>query len=325
MKYDHWCSLSADNLAKQDIGRINLTAAWGLPGPCKFDIDEYDRMLDAWATAYRRGLDRYWPRRRRPENCGYTDGQFKILILFTVLQRDLGVHYEPFCMGEDYDARDARYEFIIGQLQGVGGTCASLPVLFATVGRRAGLPLHLALAKEHVYVRWDGDGEEFEIEATSQGYRALRKGHYLMEPRPLTAHDLAKGIYLRNMTPPEVLALFIHQRGRCLLDNLRFDAAIEAFKHAARLEPVYEGDWIAAEMERHLWQAIGKAGKRVASWEQTIDLVSPMPWTAVEQWAIRTAKYDLLRILRNVENREFPPERPLSGDSSCTTREPASG
>ena len=96
------------------------------------------------------------------------------------------------------------------------GTCSSLPVLQVAVGRRLGYPLKLVATKGHLFVRWEGAGERFNIEAAGQGVNRFTDDYYRHWPLEITpAEEVAEG-YLKSLTPPEELAVFLSIRGMCL-------------------------------------------------------------------------------------------------------------
>ena len=98
-------------------------------------------------------------------------------MLAVVLTEDYGVHYDPQRRAGPASTRmddgffsDARSVFIHGLLgPGRAGTCSSLPVLYVAVGRQFGYPLKLVTTKGHLFVRWDGAGERFNVEVTGHG------------------------------------------------------------------------------------------------------------------------------------------------------------
>jgi hypothetical protein len=61
--------------------------------------------------------------------------------------------------------------------------------------------------------------------------------YYHKWPTPLTQKDLAKEWYMHNLTPREELAASLATAGHCLVDNLRFDHALEAYHRAGKLVP----------------------------------------------------------------------------------------
>ena len=155
-----------------DIAEVNLNLARGLPGSDNIDVQQYLRRLDTWFRLVAEKTDRWLPRfHRSPAEFDGSLPKFRMMALVTVLQRDLGVRYDPACREGSYCALDPHTLFIHGLLDGRGGTCATMPVLYIAIGRRLGYPLHLVHAGEHFFVRREEPGgERFNIEATSMGF-----------------------------------------------------------------------------------------------------------------------------------------------------------
>lgn len=253
-----------------------------------------------------------------PERDEYSPGEFRMLCLVTVLQRYLGVRYNyPFSEGE-YDGTDARNLFLHGILSGHGGTCVTMPILYAAVGRRLGYPLKIAYAKEHCFVRWDDpDGERFNIEATSEGFCSHDDAYYHHRPRPLSERELSLGYYLRSLTPREELAGFLADRGTCLTEHLLTKPAMEALYFADPLcpnSPTHRGQWATATM---LWKMIEQASKslscrhadivavlRLKAYRNELDYnnlpyLPQNPVGEAEKWARANTAVYLRRVLEN--------------------------
>jgi len=295
MEYEHWCNLSDADLASRDIAEVNLLAAQGLPGGTEFDIAADVRKVDEWANIVAAGQRRLWKRRERGDCSDLTDNQFRMLVMVTILQRDLGVQYNPLCMTGEYDARNASNNFIHGPLSGHGGTCASLPFLYVAIGRRIGFPLFVVPAKEHLFVRWEGDGERFNIEATSLGFEPRDDLHYRTSPKPLSDAELKTcPTFLRNMTPREELACCLAERSNVLFDNLNIAAAVKAMYFANRLSSFYLGRWLVLLMALEIVRRMGGMVNRLP-WEELVQVCAPRPRTADQQWAIAHAQRELLR------------------------------
>jgi hypothetical protein len=121
------------------------------------------------------------------------------------------------------------------------GTCSSLPVLQVAVGRRLGYPLKLVTTKGHLFVRWEGAGERFNIEAARQGVNRFTDDYYRHWPMEITpAQEVAEG-YMKSLSPPEELGVFLSIRGMCLREAGRLVEAAAAFAVAARLAPTCRG------------------------------------------------------------------------------------
>src|SRR5262245_11448885 len=151
--------------------------------------------------------------------------------LVTVLQRDLGVHHRQHTIDlDDHEFfADSANLFIHGIIQGKGGTCSSMPVLFAAVGRRLSYPLRLVHCKRHGFIRWEGpDGERFTIECTSRGYVSHPDEYYLTFPETTTPEEVKRYKLLQALTQEEEIADLLCKRGNVWQQNGRYsDAAFE--------------------------------------------------------------------------------------------------
>lgn len=113
-------------------------------------------------------------------------------------------------------------------------------MLYATVGRRLGYPIRLALAVGHVLIRWDErrGGEAFNLEGSGPDYINCHPADYYVDkPRPWTEYERTSGYYLRSIMPQEELAVFCSLRGGCLeATGQHYDATL-MFSRAAELAP----------------------------------------------------------------------------------------
>jgi hypothetical protein len=255
MHYPSWCALTDDELVQRGLPMVNLAAAFGLR-PCgEIDVHDFCRRVDRWAEVVDYGISRAFKRSIRNQHRGHTDNQFRILTMVTVLWKTLGVRYNWSFAHGDYDASDSRNHFIHGLLTGCGGTCVTMPVLYAAIGRRLGFPLKLVHAKTHGFCRWDdGRGERFNIEGTNFGLNIHSDEHYRKWPHPITDDEIERRQFLYNLTPREELASFVAERGHCLTDRFQTERAVEAFYYANQLAPDHDGyhlHWgVAIQMHR---------------------------------------------------------------------------
>lgn len=210
--------LSDEELARQDIASVNLLCAEGLPGADKIDQTLCLQTLDQMARRVHQ-LTNPAVFRRQPERWDRSEGIFRIHAMISVLQREFGVRYNTAKIPGDVplDTDDC---FIHGIIQGQGGTCGSLPILYAAVGRRLGYPLKVVAARGttygHLFARWDDPhGECFNIEVNNKGFDCPPDDHYrtgLYTSRPDWEWS---GTVLKSMTPQEELAAFMSQRSGC--------------------------------------------------------------------------------------------------------------
>jgi hypothetical protein len=246
------CALNDDDLAKADVAAMNLVCAGGLPGAPALEIEHYLAWLDEAARTVKLETERnYYQFLENPREFDFSQARFCAVSLVTILQRRCGVQYNPKWKGitpdrpiPDQFGVDASDVFIHAIIDGIGGTCGSLPVLYVAVGRRLGYPFKLVKAARHLFVRWDDPQgkrwfhpDRFNVEATGPGVHILPNEHYYNWPHPLSDEDIEGGIFLKSLTPREELAEFLATRGYCLQANNRVQEAIDAFKEASRLAP----------------------------------------------------------------------------------------
>ena len=172
-----------------------------------------------------RNLHRY---RENPKEYENSEAYFRVLMMGTVLQQDFKVRYNPdpekrsrpvMPSSDDLSCyNDTRDVFLYGLLSDAPqGTCASMPVLYAAVGRRLGYPLKFVNAKDHWFLRWEGAHERFNIECTSdRGLNCYPDAEYMEWPYPISKQELATGMYLKSLTPKKELASLLNLRSICL-------------------------------------------------------------------------------------------------------------
>jgi tetratricopeptide (TPR) repeat protein len=240
--------LSDSELKQRDIGAVNLVVGAGLAGTNSVSLAAGLETLDQWSSRVQRTTEQHLPRfRRNPAEFENSEAYFRMLVLATVLQRDLAVKYHAGLVAEPTEKdlrsgefyRDAGAVFLHGLLgERREGTCASMPVLYAAVGRRLGYPLKLVRTKGHLFLRWEGEGRNrLNIECSAKGLVCHPDEHYRRWPFIITDAEVKEEGYLRSLTPVEELAEFLTNRACCLAAAGEFKQARECLEHAARLVP----------------------------------------------------------------------------------------
>jgi hypothetical protein len=228
------------DLASVDIARMNLLCAEKLPGSESLNIEEILKTLDQWAKIVQFDTDRHlYKLQQKPGEYENSEAYFRMAMLITVLQCDLGVRYNLDRMRQ-IDFRNSKDLFIHGLVKSNnGGTCVSMPALYVAVGRRLGYPLKLVTTREHVFCRWEGQNhpnrawrERRNIEGASQGMHSYSDEHYQHWPNEISQKEIDACGHLRSLTPPEELALFMCTRGHCSEDNGWLHDAFHSYKHA---------------------------------------------------------------------------------------------
>ncbi len=247
---------SSAQIGEYDIALLDLLCAEGLPGAEAMNPQDCIATLDGWAERVRseteRNLHRY---RANPREFDSSEAYFRMLMMAVVVYEDFSVRYNPERISSpgavdpnDHFFADSRDIFLHGLLQPTlnhqpstlnlrFGTCSSMPVLYIAIGRRLGYPLKLVTTKSHLFLRWEGAGERFNLEATGKGMNRYDDKHFKQWPFPVTEEEIQADGYLKSLTPVEELALFFSLRGHCLKDAGRMSEAVTSYTAAVRLVP----------------------------------------------------------------------------------------
>jgi hypothetical protein len=255
-------TLSPNQLNQVDIAVMNLLCAQGLPGSEGLDLTKSLEVLDGMAARVRAETERHRYRfLRNPAEFENSEGFFRMIMLAVVLAEDFQVRYAPNKTGTVAEAglgdgffADAGDVFLHG-LTGAKrqGTCSSLPVLQVAVGRRLGYPLRLVTTRGHLFVRWEDAKERFNIEAAGQAVNRFADDYYRHWPLEVTDAEVQAEGYLKSLTSPEELAVFLAIRGMCWQEAHRSAEAAESFRAASRLAPgCLEYRVMAARLEQAL-------------------------------------------------------------------------
>ncbi len=237
---------AANEIVQVDIARVNLLCAQGLPGCEQVDVDGELARLDEWAARVKSETERHDNRfARNPAEFENSKGFFKVLMLGVVLGEDFKVHYRVDRQGGPATASmndgffaDARDVFLLGLLGDQRqGTCSSMPVLYVAVGRRLGYPLKLVTTKGHLFVRWEDEGERFNLEVTGNGLNRFPDDYYRQWPFAVSEVEIKAEGYLQSLSPAGELAAFMSIRAMCLREAGKINEAAEAFATASRLAP----------------------------------------------------------------------------------------
>ncbi|MBK8268865.1 MAG: hypothetical protein IPK83_11405 [Planctomycetes bacterium] len=248
--------LTPQQLASADIALMNLLCAKGIPGAESLDIPAALKRLDEWAAKVKVETERHLYRVTDPkfaDHYNHSEARLRAEFIVQTLQEDCGVHYNMERV-RNVDFSNPKDMFILGMIDDAnGGTCASMPVLYVAIGRRLGYPMKLALAKQHVYCRWEGTTEKLNIEgAANGGIDFPPDDYYGTWPEPISDEEMATGEFLRGLTPSEELSMFMLNRGCCHHAREEFAAAVACFAESHRLMPNAIGPKVAVStaMER---------------------------------------------------------------------------
>lgn len=251
-------------MAEVPLARRNLLCATGLSSNTEPTLAACEATLETWAARIASETQRHHYRfERDPAQFENSEGYFRMLMLCVVLEEDFLVHYDQERRAGPEATRpdngffgDPSSVFLHGLLGPERkGTCSSLPVLYTAIGRRLGYPLKLVTTRGHLFVRWEGQGEIFNVEATAHGLSRFNDDYYRHWPFELSPGEEEAEGYLRSLTASEEVAAFLSIRGMCLREQARLPEAVESFAAAARLAP---GCRSYATMIHHLQDALAR-------------------------------------------------------------------
>jgi len=220
-----------------DLVEVDAACSAGLPGIPWLDTVSDKRRVDEMASSCARFIERVMPQ-FRGKDCDYpaSESQFRIQAMITHLQRDLGVRHNPHCRADNVVLQPAD-SFLHGILHGKGGTCGSLPILYAAVGRRLRYPITLVTARSHLFCRWRSETEQFNIEASGDGVSFFPDEHYRSERFAVPLLTVLTCGYLKDLSPTEEVAELLAQRGECWMKEREFKEATTSFAWANEADP----------------------------------------------------------------------------------------
>jgi hypothetical protein len=233
-----------ERLQGSEIAEANLICAAGLPGSEELDIDFCLTTLDRWAAFVAKFTQALLPHfESSPHEYENSRAYFLVLAMITALQKHVGIRYDPDLIPKNgefatWDGTDSRRVFLHGIIQGNGGTCATMPVLYAAVGRRLGYPIRIVPCKGHLFARWDDPGgERLNIEGTNRGLSVYPDEYYRTGRYASTQQQIDDYQWLKSLTAREESGHFLCSRALCCVDNRRWKEAGDAWARAWQLMP----------------------------------------------------------------------------------------
>jgi hypothetical protein len=111
--------------------------------------------------------------------------------------------------------------------------CDTSSFVVMAVAHEMGWPVHLVVVPHHVFVRWDdGKGTRFNMD-----YGEIRSDKYYIKEFKIPSETIQNGIHLKNLTPAQSLALFLHNRGADKAEHGDLSGAIADFTESIFLNP----------------------------------------------------------------------------------------
>ena len=225
-----WLAKPDVELENADPLELNLLVAKGLPECSSIDIAACKRQVDGWADEIRAELaanphgfenDRgKWGTRRR----------FELAVMGSVLMEDRRIGYV-----DRVSHSNAGHKFAHGVLQSGAGTCATLPVIWAALGRRLGHPISIAQVPEHLYCIVDDGQEKINLETTGSAHLSMNSDERMRRMCP--PELVANGTFMRPFSNRELIGIFVGLRAEVWEAKGDFEKALSDYQRAHEIVP----------------------------------------------------------------------------------------
>ena len=243
-------SLSADELERVDIGRMNLICAEAASGTGDSELPRLLRKLDEWAETARRAEEKY--RRtfeRSPERYDNSYAKFRAVNLILAVKEDFKCRYQMSLVesGELHNVNSPAFfknpddVFISGLLKNRRGTCSSYAPLIVALGRRLGYPLYLKATNGHLFCFWDDGKESFNIDTNGNGVDTPTDDHYFSDGNHrlsgLSKANLERERLMCPLKAVDCLSFFLETVGYCHEANGRLPEAQRFYNLSLQYRP----------------------------------------------------------------------------------------
>lgn len=243
--YGNILDLAPEEVPAVDIAELNLLCGSGLNGTKDIDIEKCLDRLDQLTEMVRSETKRNWNRwQQNPAQYQNSIAHYKMGMVITVVRQDYKARYNPDLItipSKESRESDDFYKsgadiFLQGLLSDQKmGTCASMPVLYVSIGRRLGYPVYLVSTKGHLFCRWDDGKERMNFEGTGEGINTFPDSYYKKWPFKITDEEVKRSTYLINLNRQQELAMFLSSRAECLITSGRNEEGFVAVAQALRL------------------------------------------------------------------------------------------
>jgi hypothetical protein len=265
--FDRFATSSDDVIDAHDLAEVNLRCSLGLADDVDQLFQDSIDLLDEWSQQLIDYISRiYGHFEKNPESFEHSENLFCAIAMVQFVQTALRVRYNISFAEGDYDASDSRNLFLTGVVTGFGGTCVTLPILYAALAQRIGFPIEIGETWEHFYCVWDVDQNSFCFDAAGTGFIKRTHEDYRDFRKVVTPSDEVKNGFLRSRTRRELFASMANQRSNCLQDQFRFEEALEAAFLATRLAPAIQHLFVSHGVVHYTFQLFRLLGGVPSRW-----------------------------------------------------------
>ena len=247
---DEQVSLSAEDLERVDLGRMNLICADAAAGSGQSDVSRLLRKLDNWTEVARAAERKYRPGfNRNPAKYDNSYAKFRAVNLILTIKEDFKCRYQMSLVdsGELYRVnspaffKNADDVFISGLLKSRRGTCTSYAPLIVALGRRLGYPLYLKATNGHMLSYWDDGRESFNVDTNGTGVDTPTDDTYFKDQNQqlsgLSKADLERERLMCPLRAADCLSFFLETVGYCHEANGRLPEAQRFYNLALKYRP----------------------------------------------------------------------------------------
>jgi len=243
-------SLSAEELERVDLGRMNLICADAAFGTGQSDMPRLLRTLDEWAEVAKAAEKRYKPSfDRNPARYDNSYAKFRVVNLILTIKEDLKCRYQISLVesGELYMVKSPAFfknpddAFISGLLRSRRGTCSSYAPLIVALGRRLGYPLCLKATNGHLLCCWDDVKESFNVDTNGNGVDTPADEYYFKDRNHrlsgLSRTELERERLMCPLKAVDCMSFFLETVGYCHEANGRLSKAQYYYNLALKYRP----------------------------------------------------------------------------------------
>lgn len=236
------CLLAAAPLSWAAVNLAPLRVQFELPDQRVSYLDAklaVDRLIDPStdAAAVRRDIDRWEQAVRGNFPAGASDRAILDALLKTIYTPGAWNDNRPFSYDlDDPLGREPANKRLDIYLRTRKGNCVSMPILFAILAQRLGLPVALATAPSHVMVKFADDTQQawVNIEATQGSFKFDSSYERDTHVSPLA---LQNDIYLRPLLPREGVGVIASTLMEHYARQKNADALLEVAELALAANP----------------------------------------------------------------------------------------
>jgi tetratricopeptide (TPR) repeat protein len=224
-----------------DLARAIFLYQFGKDDPLK--IRSYEAYLDMMAIQILARL---------PKN--YTDLQALEAINHFIFH-EMRYRFPPHSMWtEDVDL----YTFLPSVLDSRHGVCLGVSILYLSLSQRIGLPLEIITPPGHIYLSYQKDGKEINIETTARGLNIPTEMYLGINNKTLKRHVIKNVVGLNFMNAAATawhhhdyrLALSFYQKAAHFLPNYPILTMFTAYNHLLNGD-LEEGKALLEKMKEH--------------------------------------------------------------------------